>query len=49
MFVVGPLAGAILSVPFFYFLSQPWEAKRDAKGNIIEDNNAGEMKIESAI
>lgn len=24
IFVVGPLIGAVLSVPFFYFLSQPW-------------------------
>ena len=27
----GPIAGALVAVPFFYALSQPWEMKRDAK------------------
>lgn len=47
VFVVGPLIGAVLSVPFFYFISQPWEAKRDSKGNVVEEE--GGMKIESTI
>lgn len=48
VFVVGPLIGAVLSVPFFFFISQPWEAKRDAKGKVIEAEHEG-MKIESNV
>lgn len=50
IFVLGPLIGAILSVPFFYFLSQPWEAKRDSKGRILVSKaEEGQLKIESAV
>jgi MIP family channel proteins len=49
VFVVGPIAGAILSVPMFFLISQPWEAKRDAKGRVVEGPQDGTMKIESAI
>lgn len=50
IFVVGPLIGAVLSVPFFYFLSQPWEAKRDAKGRILVSKaEEGQLKIESNV
>lgn len=47
IFVVGPLIGAVLSVPFFYFVSQPWEAKRDDKGRVVEENEG--MKISSDV
>ncbi|EFN56049.1 hypothetical protein CHLNCDRAFT_145499 [Chlorella variabilis] len=48
VFVVGPLAGAVLSVPFFYLVSQPWEAKRDAKGQVVLEETEG-MKITSEV
>lgn len=48
VFVVGPLAGAVLAVPFFYFVSQPWELKRDAKGQVVEQDDGG-MKITSDV
>ena len=45
---MGPLAGAVLSVPFFYLVSQPWEAKRDAKGQVVLEETEG-MKITSEV
>lgn len=47
VFVVGPLIGSVLSVPFFYLVSEPWEVKKDAKGN-VENPDEG-MKIVSDI
>lgn len=48
IFVVGPIVGGLLAVPVFYFLSQHWEAKRDSKGDIIEES-FGSMKITSDV
>lgn len=44
----GPIAGGLLAVPVFYLLSQPWEAKRDDKGRVVTDADAG-MKITSDV
>ncbi len=44
---MGPLAGAVLSMPFFYLVSQPWEAERDSKGEVVEDDTG--MKITSDV
>lgn len=50
VFVAGPLAGAIASVPLFYVVSQPWEARKDTHGRVVEDVGAeGAMVIESAV
>ena len=51
VFVVGPLVGALLSVPAYFATSQPWEARKvkvSSSGKlVVEDEEANVNKIAS--